>query len=83
MTTDTDITSVEYGRQSSGHYVNNRLVEQVWQDLKGQVPREKIRQVATELEGYFQDAKVTLYIPILLARRTREALQVTLEEMRD
>lgn len=51
------------------------LIEAIWQDLNGQIPYERICQVAYEVAAAFQDAVVTTFVPILIHRQTRDKLK--------
>lgn len=51
------------------------VVDQVCRDLRGWVPRNRVRQLATELMTGYRDAVVTAYIPIILRRQLREQLK--------
>ena len=55
--------------------VDDSLTEQIWHDLDGQVTREQIRQVATEIAAEFSTATVTVFVPIFIRRRARERLE--------
>jgi hypothetical protein len=55
--------------------VDDSLIEQVWQDLGGQVSRERIHQIATEAATEFRTATVSAFVPIFVRRRTRERLR--------
>lgn len=57
------------------HYaLNESLIEQIWRDLHGKVPREEIHQVATEVANEFKDATIKTFVSIFIRRRTREEL---------
>ena len=51
------------------------MVEQVWKDLGGTVPRSAIRQTVAELFAQYDDATVRLYVPILVRREATESLR--------
>ena len=50
------------------------LIAQIWLELGGQVSRERIRQVVTEVETMFRGATVTTFVPILMRREICERL---------
>lgn len=51
------------------------VVEQAWRKLRGQVPRERIREVAAAAAANYAEARVGTFVPILVERRVRERLQ--------
>lgn len=51
------------------------LVEQLWLDFEGRVPREKIQQIAREIALGYEGTTVTTYVPILLRRYVCERLK--------
>lgn len=51
------------------------LSEQIYRDLGGQVPRERVFQIVTDVAAEFSTAKVTTYIPIFVQRQARERLK--------
>jgi hypothetical protein len=51
--------------------------------MDGQVTREQIRQVVTEIAAEFRSATVTAFVPILIRRRAREKLETRVNESRD
>lgn len=55
--------------------LDDALIDQIWQDLCGQVSRVRIRQVAIEVAARFQDAKVKTFVPIFIRRNTCEQLK--------
>lgn len=67
-------TVVKSDKGNISDYLDN-LIEQIWRDLGGQVPRQQIRQVAAEVTAEFHDATVTAFVPIFVRRRTRERLK--------
>jgi hypothetical protein len=50
------------------------LVDQLWQELRGRVPRTQIRQLVKEAASEFAHATITTYVPIFVRRRVREQL---------
>jgi hypothetical protein len=57
--------------------IDDSLIEQIWHDLDGQVTREQIRQVVTEIAAEFRSATVTAFVPIFIRRQAREKLENT------
>ena len=55
------------------------LIEKTWSELKGEVPRSRIREVVTELANRYEDAKVKAFIPILIRRQVIELLDAERE----
>jgi hypothetical protein len=51
------------------------LTGKIWQDLHGQVPRERVRQVLLDLLPKYQDVRILTYVPILLQRNAIEILR--------
>ena len=51
------------------------MVEQLWSELDGAVPRSTIRQTVTMLFHKYDDATVMLYVPIFVRRQAQETLQ--------
>jgi hypothetical protein len=50
------------------------LTGKIWQDLHGQVPRERVRQVLLDLLPKYQEARILTYVPVLLHRNAIEIL---------
>ena len=69
------ITDKIEGDQSPTDYVDDALVEAIWNELEGDAEREKIREVATEVAAEFQKASITQFVPIFVRRRTVERLR--------
>lgn len=67
------------GAQDS-NYVTDTLVERLWNELEGTVPREQIYRVALTAALEFRDATVQAYLPILIYRRTLQKLRPPSEE---
>ena len=51
------------------------MVEQVWGDLGGTIPRLAIRQTVTRLFAQYDDAPVKLFVPLFVRREAKEMLQ--------
>jgi hypothetical protein len=62
--------------------VDASLVEKVWHDLDGQVSREQVGRVVTEIALRFQDAAVEAFVPIFIHRQAVERLKRLLNENR-
>jgi len=75
MLTKLDPIIVETNSNDDNNQVDDLLIEQIWLDLSGQVPRKQIRQAALEIASEFQNATVTTFVPIFIRRLTRERLQ--------
>jgi biotin-(acetyl-CoA carboxylase) ligase len=56
------------------------MLEEVWHQLRGRVRRTDILQVLLEILPRYADARVTLYLPILVHREAVEVLQARLDE---
>jgi hypothetical protein len=78
MTLNPTIAETDHGDVIN--YVDDSLIEQIWQDLGGRVTREHIREIAAEAAAEFRTATVTSFVPIFVRRRTRERLQMLTEE---
>ena len=50
------------------------IVEQIWNDLRGQASRSDIRRVLTEVAPKYENALIKTYVPIFLCRDVRERL---------
>ena len=51
------------------------LTGKIWQDLHGQVSRERVRQVLLDLLPKYQEVRILTYVPILLQRNAIEILR--------
>ncbi len=80
MPTTSSPTIAESDRGDVIDYLDDSLIEQIWQDLGGQVSRERIRQIAAEAAAEFRTATVTAFVPVFVRRRTLERLQMLTEE---
>jgi hypothetical protein len=54
------------------------VVEQVWSDLGGIVSRTVICRELAEVIPAFEDARITIYVPIFVRRQTVERLRTGL-----
>jgi hypothetical protein len=79
MQTTSSSTVGETDHGGGNGYVDDSLVEQIWQDLGGQVPRERIHQIADEAAAEFRTATVTAFVPVFVRRRTLKKLQMLIE----
>ncbi len=59
------------------------VVERVCSDLRGRVPRARVRQLAIELMARYGEPVVTAYIPIILRRQLLEQLRAELARGHD
>ncbi|HBY99445.1 MAG: hypothetical protein M5U01_34895 [Ardenticatenaceae bacterium] len=59
-------------------HVDDVFIEEIWHDLGGQVPREQIYAVASEVADGFRNATVTTFVPLMIRRRTLEKLKAVL-----
>jgi hypothetical protein len=65
--------------QTNGdNFLDDLLVEQIWHDLKGQVSRDQILQVANQVAAKYKDSLVTNFVPIFIRRQTHEILRLKL-----
>jgi len=55
-------------------YIDDGLIEEIWQDLDGLISHEQIRRAAYEVAARYQDAKISTFIPIFIRRNTKERL---------
>lgn len=62
--------------------IDDSIIENVWQDLDGQVSREQVGHVVAEISLEFQDAAVKAFVPIFVHRRAVEQLKKQLNENR-
>ena len=60
--------------------IDDSLVENVWHDLDGQLPRERVRCVVCQVAQGFQSATVKAFLPIFIHRRALEQLRQELNE---
>ena len=51
------------------------LTGKIWQDLHGQVPQERVRQVLLDLLPQYQGARIFTFVPILMQRDAIEILR--------
>ena len=56
-------------------YVDDALVETLWQDLDGQVSRQQIARAVTQIAARFEKATVTAFVPIFIRRQALEHLR--------
>jgi hypothetical protein len=75
MFTESGPITAETNHESDMKYVDDSLIELIWHDLDGQVVREQIRQVASEIADEFRTATITTFVPIFIRRQAREKLR--------
>ena len=56
------------------------MIEEVWHRLEGRVNRTEILQVLLGILPKYEDARVTLYLPILVHREVVAVLRALLDE---
>ncbi|MFN2194515.1 MAG: three-helix bundle dimerization domain-containing protein [Anaerolineales bacterium] len=56
-------------------FVDDGLVESLWQDLEGRVSHAQIRQTAREVAASYDGATVMTFITIFIRRQTLERLK--------
>ena len=56
------------------------MIERVWHQLHGRVNRTNILQVLLEILPNYEDARVKLYVPILVHRKTVDVLCARLDD---
>ena len=56
-------------------YVDDALVETLWQDLDGQIPRQQIAREVEQVATKFERATVTSFVPIFVRRQALEHLR--------
>lgn len=58
--------------------IDDALFDLIWNDLEGEVERERIRRAIVEAEAKYQHARVKTYVPVLMRR---DILQILRREM--
>ena len=56
-------------------YVDDALIETLWQDLDGQVSRQQIVREVAQIAAKFEKATVTSFVPIFVRRQALEHLR--------
>ncbi len=56
-------------------FVNEELIDSIWQALDGRVSHELIKQSAYQVASRYGDAKVLTFITIFIRRQTLEMLK--------
>ena len=56
------------------------MIERVWHQLQGRVNRSDILQVIFKILPKYENARVTLYVPILVHREAVDVLRTRLDE---
>lgn len=65
--------------QSQPPWDQELFVEQLWHDLGGAASRAHIDRVTTEIVPAFENARVKIFVPILLRRAVLQRLEEELE----
>lgn len=68
--------SVNYGLE----WETEAMIERVWHQLQGRVNRTDILQVLLEILPKYEDARITLYVPILVHREAVGVLRARLDD---
>jgi hypothetical protein len=55
-------------------FVDDELIEAIWQELDGRVPHDQIRQTVYQVATRYVDARVMNFITIFIRRMTLEQL---------
>ena len=65
------------GRQANGRSIIDieTLVERVWMDMQGSVPRTVIEPEISRILKKYENVRVKLYVPILVQREARESFR--------
>jgi hypothetical protein len=74
MSTELQPDIVETSAAEGMEYLDESLIEQLDNELRGRVTREQIRRVVTEIASEFRTATVTAFVPIFIQRLARERL---------
>ena len=56
-------------------YVDEGLVETLWQDLDGKVPHQQIAREVEQIAAKFEKATVTSFVPIFIRRQALDHLR--------
>ena len=56
------------------------VIEQVWQELQGEVNRAVILQVLLKIMPKYENARVTTYVPLLVHREAVDVLRARLDD---
>lgn len=72
--------AVEAPQQEALTHVDDLFIEKLWHDLDGQVSREEIVRVINQIAIQFQDATVTMFVPLFVRRLALEQLKRRLSE---
>lgn len=54
---------------------DEQLAQQVWTDLRGSVPLDRVQEVTASIAARFDDARIGVFVPIIVRRQARDALQ--------
>ena len=72
--------SVNGAKNEASIFLSEKFIKEIWVHLAGQIPREHICQIATEVASEYQDVKITTFLPIVIRRHTLERLKATSQE---
>lgn len=61
--------------------LDETLVDSIWNELEGQVGREKIRSAIMRARGKYATARVNTFVPILVRRHVLDELRPDEEQM--
>lgn len=56
-------------------FVNDKLIDSIWQEFDGRVSHELIKQTAYQVAARYGDARVMTFIAIFIRRQTLEILK--------
>ena len=75
MLTDTAHDAAERAMSDDPSVDLEALTEDLWVDLNGQVDRNAIRRVLTEVVPTYREARITTFVPIFVRRDALEILR--------
>lgn len=61
--------------------LDDRLIEQIWNDIGRRVSLEKVREVATAVAAGYRRATVTTFVPIFIRRQTYRRLKEMIDHV--
>jgi hypothetical protein len=74
-------TTIEANPGDAINGIDDSLVENLWHDLDGRLPRERVRCVVNQVAQEYQNAAVKTFLPIFIYRRALKRLRQELDEM--
>lgn len=77
MSVRSSLSSATEANDEANTFLSDELIQEIWVSLAGEVTREHIYQIATEVASEYKDAKVTTFLPVLIRRQTLERLKAT------